>query len=101
MSPAPKPARAASGDAVRSAALSSVEGARKAAGTLRDFHDEERLGRAYDTQLLRRLWPFMKPHARYLGAQADAEEGIRQGRGRGGGQGPAGEGVLRRIRNAA
>ena len=36
-----------------------------------------------------------------MGAQADAEEGIRQGRGRGGGQGPAGEGVLRRIRNAA
>ncbi len=34
--------------------------------TVRDFHEEERLGRAYDSHLLRRLWPFMKPHARYL-----------------------------------
>ncbi len=34
--------------------------------TLRDFHEEERLGRAYDSQLLGRLWPFMKPHSRYL-----------------------------------
>ena len=34
--------------------------------TLRDFHEEERLGRAYDSHLLRRLWPFMKPHARFL-----------------------------------
>ena len=40
--------------------------ARKGAGTLRDFHEEERLGRAYDAQLLARLWPFMKPHARFL-----------------------------------
>jgi ATP-binding cassette subfamily B protein len=34
--------------------------------TLRDFHEEERLGRAYDSRLLKRLWPFMRPHARYL-----------------------------------
>jgi len=34
--------------------------------TLRDFHEEERLGRAYDSHLLKRLWPFLKPHARYL-----------------------------------
>ncbi len=34
--------------------------------TLRDFHEEERLGRAYDANLLKRLWPFMRPHARYL-----------------------------------
>jgi ATP-binding cassette subfamily B protein len=54
------------GDAARSVALSSVEGARKAAGTLRDFHEEERLGRAYDAQLLGRLWPFMRPHAKFL-----------------------------------
>jgi ATP-binding cassette subfamily B multidrug efflux pump len=43
-----------------------VEGARKAAGPLRDFHEEERLGRAYDAQLLGRLWPFMRPHAKFL-----------------------------------
>jgi len=53
-------------DAARSVALSAVEGARKAAGTLRDFHEEERLGRAYDAQLLGRLWPFMRPHAKFL-----------------------------------
>jgi ATP-binding cassette, subfamily B, multidrug efflux pump len=34
--------------------------------TLRDFHEEERLGQAYDANLLRRLWPFMKPHSRFL-----------------------------------
>jgi ATP-binding cassette subfamily B protein len=39
---------------------------RSSPGTLRDFHEEERLGRAYDAKLLRRLWPFMKPHARFL-----------------------------------
>jgi ATP-binding cassette, subfamily B, multidrug efflux pump len=44
--------------------------ARKAAGgkALRDFHEEERLGKAYDAELFRRLLPFMKPHARYLWA---------------------------------
>ena len=36
--------------------------------TLRDFHEEERLGRAYDVHLLRRLWPFMRPHSKYLWA---------------------------------
>jgi len=34
--------------------------------TLRDFHEEAQLGRAYDAQLIGRLWPFMKPHSRYL-----------------------------------
>jgi ATP-binding cassette subfamily B protein len=57
---------AASRDAAQSTALSAVEGARKGAGTLRDFHEEERLGRAYDSQLLARLWPFMRPHAKFL-----------------------------------
>jgi ATP-binding cassette subfamily B protein len=41
----------------------------KAAGkTLKDFHEEERLGRAYDAQLLRRLWPYMRPHAGHIAA---------------------------------
>jgi ATP-binding cassette subfamily B multidrug efflux pump len=39
---------------------------KKGAAALRAFHEEERLGRAYDAQLLRRLWPFMRPHQRYL-----------------------------------
>ncbi len=38
----------------------------RAPGTLRDFHEEERMGRAYDRKLLGRLWPFLRPHRRYL-----------------------------------
>jgi ATP-binding cassette, subfamily B, multidrug efflux pump len=59
-------AKKKSAEAAQSATLSALEGARKGAGTLRDFHEEERLGRAYDAQLLARLWPFLKPHAKFL-----------------------------------
>jgi len=31
-----------------------------------DFHDEQALGRVYDSRLLRRLWPFLSPHRRLL-----------------------------------
>ena len=41
----------------------AAAGRRPGARTLRDFHEEERLGRAYDAQLLARLWPFVRPHA--------------------------------------
>ena len=34
--------------------------------TLRDFHEEVQLGRAYDAHLLRQLWPFLKPHRAYF-----------------------------------
>jgi ATP-binding cassette subfamily B multidrug efflux pump len=47
---------------------SAPKPAGKAAGTLRDFHEEERLGRAYDAQLLARLWPFLRPHRKFLWA---------------------------------
>lgn len=30
------------------------------------FHEESRLGDAYDARTLLRLWPFVEPHARYL-----------------------------------
>jgi ATP-binding cassette, subfamily B, multidrug efflux pump len=30
------------------------------------FHEESTLGKAYDTRLVRRLWPFLKPHAIYI-----------------------------------
>jgi ATP-binding cassette, subfamily B, multidrug efflux pump len=40
--------------------------AAKVGSTLRDFHEEERLGPAYDRQLLARLWPFLRPHRRFL-----------------------------------
>jgi ATP-binding cassette subfamily B protein len=36
--------------------------------TLKDFHEEDRLGKAYDSALLGRLWPFMRPHQRYFWA---------------------------------
>ena len=34
--------------------------------TSRDYHEEEALGRAYDTKLLRRMWPFVKPHSKFI-----------------------------------
>lgn len=51
-----------------SAAVKSDSAAKAGAKgkTLRDFHEEERLGRAYDADLLRRLWPFMQPHSKFL-----------------------------------
>jgi ATP-binding cassette subfamily B multidrug efflux pump len=39
----------------------------KRPSTLKDFHEEAGLGRAYDTKLLGRLWPFLRPHSKYLG----------------------------------
>lgn len=39
---------------------------RRAEEVLHEFHDEIRLGRAYDARLIRRLWPFVHPHQRLL-----------------------------------
>jgi ATP-binding cassette subfamily B protein len=33
---------------------------------VKKFHEEEALGKAYDARLIRRLWPFVKPHARWM-----------------------------------
>ncbi len=33
---------------------------------LRTFHEEAVMGKAYDGRLLRRLWPFVRPHSTYL-----------------------------------
>jgi ATP-binding cassette subfamily B protein len=33
---------------------------------LKSFHEEGSIGKAYDARLLRRLWPFVRPHAGYL-----------------------------------
>lgn len=33
---------------------------------LRAFHEESSLGKAYDGRLLRRLWPFVRPHRKIL-----------------------------------
>ena len=64
--PAPKAEAAKASAVAETVALNAVEGARKGAGTLRDFHEEERLGRAYDAQLLARLWPFLRPHSKFM-----------------------------------
>ncbi|CAN5530161.1 ABC transporter ATP-binding protein [soil metagenome] len=33
---------------------------------LRAFHEEDAVGKVYDFRLARRLWPFVKPHAKFL-----------------------------------
>jgi ATP-binding cassette subfamily B multidrug efflux pump len=33
---------------------------------LQTFHEEGAIGKAYDARLLRRLWPFVRPHARFI-----------------------------------
>jgi ATP-binding cassette subfamily B protein len=33
---------------------------------LRAFHEEGAIGKAYDARLVRRLWPYLKPHRRYV-----------------------------------
>ena len=47
---------------------SSVGGqqASRAREKLKAFHEEDALGKAYDTRLLKRLWPFVKPHAKFI-----------------------------------
>jgi ATP-binding cassette subfamily B protein len=40
--------------------------ATKAGDALRNFHEENAIGKAYDGRLLRRLWPFVRPHARFI-----------------------------------
>ena len=40
--------------------------ATRAEQALRRFHEEGAVGKAYDGRLLRRLWPFVRPHARFV-----------------------------------
>ncbi len=40
--------------------------ATRAQRALEKFHEEGTIGKAYDTRLLRRLWPFVRPHAVFL-----------------------------------
>ena len=42
----------------------------RAQKALDKFHEEGAIGKAYDARLLRRLWPFVRPHARFLAAIA-------------------------------
>ncbi|MGD0674975.1 MAG: ABC transporter ATP-binding protein [Polyangiaceae bacterium] len=44
----------------------STKGKTRADRALRTFHEEAAVGRAYDVRLLRRLWPFVRPHAGFI-----------------------------------
>ena len=49
-----------------SAATRPASRAKPADEKLKKFHEEEALGRAYDGKMLARLWPFVRPHWRWL-----------------------------------
>jgi ATP-binding cassette subfamily B multidrug efflux pump len=38
----------------------------RAQRALKTFHEEGAIGKAYDARLLRKLWPFVRPHASYI-----------------------------------
>src|SRR5215472_324012 len=40
--------------------------ASRAEEKLRAFHEEGAIGKAYDARLMARLWPFVRPHTRYV-----------------------------------
>ena len=40
--------------------------ASRARERLKAFHEEDALGKAYDTRLMKRLWPFVKPHGKWI-----------------------------------
>jgi ATP-binding cassette subfamily B multidrug efflux pump len=41
---------------------SSRPSSRESSDVTPDFHEEEALGKVYDAQLIRRLWPYLSPH---------------------------------------
>ena len=43
-----------------------VKAKTRAEEKLRAFHEEDAIGKAYDARLIQRLWPFVKPHVRFL-----------------------------------
>jgi ATP-binding cassette, subfamily B, multidrug efflux pump len=43
-----------------------VRVAPRAQQNLKKFHEEGAMGKAYDGRLLRRLWPFVRPHSRFI-----------------------------------
>lgn len=44
----------------------SVAPASRAAEKLKAFHEESSIGKAYDARLIRRLWPYLAPHSRFV-----------------------------------
>lgn len=51
---------------VSDAAKAAKRGHERTERALKSFHEEGSIGKAYDARLLRRLWPFVRPHSRYL-----------------------------------
>jgi ATP-binding cassette subfamily B multidrug efflux pump len=49
-----------------SAKPASTQSQTRGAQAMRAFHEEGAIGKAYDVRLLRRLWPFVRPHARFI-----------------------------------
>jgi ATP-binding cassette subfamily B protein len=47
-------------------ATTSTRPGKRAERALRRFHEEAAIGAAYDTRLLRRLWPFVRPQAGFI-----------------------------------
>ncbi len=41
-------------------------GPSRAEERLRAFHEEGAIGKAYDARLMRRLWPYVRPHAKFV-----------------------------------
>ena len=39
---------------------------RRGEQTLKSFHEEGAIGKAYDARLLKRLWPFVRPHSAFI-----------------------------------
>jgi ATP-binding cassette subfamily B multidrug efflux pump len=62
-SQAPQSSQAPGPDAAATAAGRGKERSEKA---LKKFHEEGTIGKAYDARLLRRLWPFVQPHAKFI-----------------------------------
>jgi ATP-binding cassette subfamily B multidrug efflux pump len=48
-------------------AAETKRGQERTERVLRRFHEEGAIGKAYDARLLRRLWPYVRPHARFIG----------------------------------
>ncbi|HEX3770158.1 MAG TPA: hypothetical protein VHV30_04805, partial [Polyangiaceae bacterium] len=48
------------------AAAATARGKERSEKALKNFHEEGTIGKAYDARLLRRLWPFVKPHAKFI-----------------------------------
>jgi ATP-binding cassette, subfamily B, multidrug efflux pump len=46
--------------------VSDGERKTRAQRALKTFHEEGAIGKAYDARLLRKLWPFVRPHASYI-----------------------------------